>query len=144
MVLSFLVAIYFQFVHTTAGFEPLASWMQLVIGVGITSLGWIVVTYLSPATSQQVLIAFIQKVNPGGPGWKRIIQKNPDVLSNRDQYWSLPVGILAMLLGAVLVYLVVRGTGLLIYGQLLTGVLFMIIACIGGFWLMKLWDRLIR
>src|ERR1051326_9620761 len=39
MVISFVVAVYFQFVHGALGFAPLTSTLQLVIGVAITKIG---------------------------------------------------------------------------------------------------------
>jgi len=44
MVISFLVAVYFEFIHDSLGLPVLIEWQRLVIGVGITTIGWILVT----------------------------------------------------------------------------------------------------
>src|SRR5690606_21464549 len=48
MVISFLVAVYFQFIHQSLGFQPLHGSLNLLIGVGITTAGWLLVTFLTP------------------------------------------------------------------------------------------------
>jgi solute:Na+ symporter, SSS family len=46
MAISFLVALYFQFVHVPLlGFPPLHPSLAPVAGVLITTLGWLLVTY---------------------------------------------------------------------------------------------------
>ena len=44
MIISFVVAIYFQFVHTAIGLEALDPALQLVVGVVVTTIGWMAVT----------------------------------------------------------------------------------------------------
>src|SRR5258708_29902403 len=70
MGISFVVAIYFQFVHAALGFAPLAPTVQLVIGIAITTVGWLVVTFLTPPTDRATLQAFYDRILPVRPGWK--------------------------------------------------------------------------
>ena len=53
MVFSFLVAMYFQFVHTRLGFAPVPATTSLVVGVLITTVGWLAVTFLTPANGNR-------------------------------------------------------------------------------------------
>ena len=50
---------------------------------------------------------FYKKTQPGGPGWKSIVEnaknKNIEIVEDTEG-WSVPSGILAMLLGLVLIY----------------------------------------
>src|SRR2546430_16558979 len=41
MVISFVVAVYFQFVHTALRLAPLPPTVQLVIRIAITTAGWL-------------------------------------------------------------------------------------------------------
>ncbi len=121
MVLSFLIAIYFGFLHEPLGFEKLLAWQELVIGVGSTTFVWILVSYLSPETSEEVLKQFIRKVNPGGPGWNRIYSKMDAVVNPSDEgKWKVPVGILCMIAACIGVYCFLFATGSFLYGNYVT------------------------
>lgn len=133
MIVSFLIAIYFGFFHESFGFNALLAWQELVIGVGITTVVWIVTSYISPATEMSVLKAFVQKVNPGGPGWKNIYSQigtldNPSAKGE----WKVPIGILCMLAACIGVYSFLFATGLVIYGDLLSaaGLFALVAICI--------------
>ncbi len=146
MTISFLVAIYFGLIHTRLGFTPLGSWQELVIGVGITTFGWLAVAYLSTPTDQTVLINFVQKVNPGGPGWRRLINqaKSSGQLSNfKEGPWKVPIGIVCMIVGTIGIYSFLMGTGLLIYSRWIEGSLLMGLSAITTLVLTRLWKRLL-
>jgi Na+/proline symporter len=56
MVISFLLAVYFHFGHARLGFTPLHPTLALVIGVLITTIGWLAVTLLTPPTDIRVAV----------------------------------------------------------------------------------------
>src|SRR5213082_2586123 len=64
MVISFVVAVYFQFVHTALGCAPLAPTLRLVIGIAITTVGWLAVTFATPPTDRATLQAFYDRIRP--------------------------------------------------------------------------------
>ena len=71
MIISFLIAVYFQFVHANIlGLEPLEPSFQLVLGVLLTSIGWVTVTLLTPPASPETLKSFHQLIRPMGGGWR--------------------------------------------------------------------------
>jgi len=145
MIISFLVAIYFGVFHKMMGFEPLASWMELVIGVGITTVGWIIVAYTSQPTSMEVMIGFINKVSPGGPGWTKIINKAKAdglQLSEPSGPWKVPIGILCMIAGTIGIYAFLMGTGLFIYGRYLNAIILMGVTVVSIVVLKRFWSRL--
>ncbi|MFH6985823.1 sodium:solute symporter family protein [Marinoscillum luteum] len=145
MIISFLVAIYFGVFHKMMGFEPLASWMELVIGVGITTVGWIIVAYTSQPTSMEVMISFINKVSPGGPGWTKIINKAKAdglQLSEPSGPWKVPIGILCMIAGTIGIYAFLMGTGLFIYGRYLNAIILMGVTVVSIVVLKRFWSRL--
>ena len=145
MIISFLVAIYFGVFHKMMGFEPLASWMELVIGVGITTAGWIIVAYTSQPTSMEVMISFINKVSPGGPGWTKIINKAKAdglQLSEPSGPWKVPIGILCMIAGTIGIYAFLMGTGLFIYGRYLNAIILMGVTIVSIMVLKRFWSRL--
>ncbi len=117
MIISFIVAVMMQF----AVGDALAGHWQLVIGVAITTVTWILVTLFTPPTSINTLISFFKLIRPYGYGWKPVIEigtSNGAILPEHLKAGKLPVEITMMLLGCVLVYGLLFGTGYLIYGQI--------------------------
>ena len=137
MIVSFLVACYFEFVHTAIGLPELATGPKLVAGVAVTTLIWLVVTFLTKPTDKVVLQFFYQKIKPAGPGWQPV---EPDSKNRRTHLLWLGVG--CMLLGCVAVYSALFATGQLIYGNRLSALILAAISGLSVLLLMKLWSRL--
>ena len=130
MVSSIIIAGYFNF-----GDSVLEGWQKIVIGAILTTIVWIVATYLTPADDEQTLRNFVKKVNPGGPGWK----KYSDGISTEP--WPVPNGILSMVLGCVAVYGFLLGVGQLIYGHTESGLLICGIGTLASVGLFKVWKK---
>lgn len=145
MIISFLVAIYFNLIHEAIGFSPLADWLQLVLGVAITTVVWIAVSLLTSPTSTTTLVNFINQVNPGGPGWKAVknmAESEGLQLTANTEKWKVPIGILAMIAGTIGIYAFLMGTGMFIYGRNLIASLLMLTAAIAVIVLNKIWAKL--
>ena len=130
MISSIFIAGYFNF-----GDSSLDGWQKIVIGAILTTIVWIVATYLTPADDEQTLRNFVKKVNPGGPGWK----KYSDGISTEP--WPVPNGILSMVLGCVAVYGFLLGVGQLIYGHKESGLMICGLGVIASLGLFKVWKR---
>ena len=65
--------------------------MKFPMVVLITTIVWLVVTFLTPAEDKEVLLSFYKKTVPGGPGWKAIVG-NEQI---ENEGWSVPSGILS-------------------------------------------------
>jgi len=128
MVVSFLVAVYFQFVHTSLGFEPLHPSLMLVAGVAITTAAWLVVTMLTPPTDTATLQSFYDKIQPMGRGWRNAVRSEP-----RARGDSVSTAFLCWFLGCVVVYGALFGTGYFLYGEVLWGSTCAILAAIAGY-----------
>ena len=145
MLISFLVALYLEIVHPALGFAPLGTGAKLLLGVGITTVGWIVVTFLTPPTDTPTLRKFYRLVHPGGPGWKKVVeeaQQDQEPLEEPSEAWDVPWGILCMFLGVVAVYSALFATGQWIYGRYGIAVALTIIAIASAFVLFKAWSRI--
>jgi len=145
MIVSFLVALYFAFAHEPMGFEALLSWQKLIIGVGITSLSWILASFFTPKTSEKQLAIFLNKVNPGGPGWKKMISKlhAEDKIDLKSRKWKVPTGILCMIAGSIGVYAFLFGTGLMIYGEIIQAMALFALSLICGWIIFKQYPKII-
>ncbi|MCF8234786.1 MAG: Na+:solute symporter [Bacteroidales bacterium] len=145
MVVSFLVALYFQFIHVETGLPMPDSGVKLIIGVGFTTLAWLAVTYLTKPESQKTLIGFYQLVYPGGPGWKKVLNKAEQEgvrIEERKKGWDVPQGILAMVLGCFAVYSALFATGNWIYGKYSLAIILTFVFAISTWLLTKTWSKL--
>ncbi|MFQ3332578.1 MAG: SSS family solute:Na+ symporter [Flavobacteriales bacterium] len=114
------------------------EFMKFPMVVLITTVIWLVVTFATPAEDKEVLLIFYKKTVPGGPGWKAIVG-NEQI---ENEGWSVPSGILAMLLALAMIYSMLFATGYLIYGNLQLGGILMLIALIAAYLLSKVWSRI--
>ena len=111
MIISFLVAVWFQFIHVRVGLPPIDPSLQLVLGVAITTVGWVSVTFLTRPTAPATLQSFYDRIHPFAYGWRRAVQTRPD-----DD--SLTAALASWFLGCVVVYGALIGTGFGVYGQM--------------------------
>ena len=145
MTISFLVAVYFEFIHQSLGFAALADWQRLTIGVAVTTTGWIAATLATRPTDRKTLIGFCRLVHPGGPGW-RLILKSADQadLSSEvtDTSWDVPGSILCMFLGCAAVYSVLFATGYWIYSNYLPACILTCLSLIFSWYLVITWRKI--
>ncbi|HOO57110.1 MAG TPA: Na+:solute symporter [bacterium] len=145
MIVSFVVALYFQFFHTMLfpGSE-LASWLKLILGVGITTVSWIIFTIFTKPTEKETLRSFCKLVNPGGPGWKKIFDEaeaENSKIEPIDKAENLPLGILCMLLGCLAVYGSLFATGFWLYSNYVPAIILTIVAAVSAGFLIKFWSK---
>lgn len=138
MVISFVVAIAFLFVDSAFGYE-LTGNIKLVAGIAITTIGWVAVTFMTRPTDMDTLRSYYKLIRPSGKGWARRL----GVEDAGAKPGSLPLGVLAMLVGTIGVYCGLFGTGHLIYDNLSTGILFLGGMAVCGVVVGGLWKRVV-
>ena len=126
MISSLVIAAYFNF-----GDSSLEEWEKIVFGAILTTLVWIVATFVTPPDDEKTLQNFVNKINPGGPGWSKYSTPTTEP-------WILPKGILLMILGCIVVYSILIGVGQLIYGNPM-GYMLIGLSIISAFGLKQLW-----
>ncbi|MFA8450726.1 MAG: sodium:solute symporter family protein [Bacteroidales bacterium] len=118
MIISFVVAITLAILKNNHIIE-LKDYAEILLGVGITTVGWLLVTFLTPPTDQEQLRAFYKKIRPGGPGWKRVVKQaekeNITLVKEEDLAYDVPTGILCMILGTVAIFSCLFGIGFILY-----------------------------
>jgi Na+/proline symporter len=146
MIVSFLVALYFQFIHPLTELPAISTSLQLVTGVVVTTVAWVTVTLLTPPAEKQTLREFYRLVRPGGPGWKRVVREaekdNDPIEEVNPRKWNVPKGILAMVFGCLFVYSVLFATGNWIYSNYWMAAILTGISLICAYILMVFWRRL--
>ena len=141
MIVSFMVAIMFEFIIP----NNFSVEEKLIIGVTITTISWLIVTLITPPSSMETLQNFYKKIQPGGPGWKKVIEESEAKginITGKKEKWDVPSGILCMLFGSISVYSILFGIGYLLYSKTTTGIIFMLISVLSVMILMKFWKRL--
>ncbi|MGD1945510.1 MAG: sodium:solute symporter family protein [Croceivirga sp.] len=119
------------------------DWAELPFIMVITSIIWLTATFLTQPESKEVLQGFYRKIQPGGPGWKKVVDeaKTEEInITKGEGEWSAPSGITAMLLGVVLIYTIMFATGHWIYGKTTSALVLTGAALVSGFLLTKVWQ----
>jgi Na+/proline symporter len=134
MVVSLAVAIVaLQVVpHHFAPGDPNADAVVMLVTVGLTTVVWISVTYLTPAESPAILESFYRRVRPGGPGWRHVAEQAG---FGRE---GLAVGRFAWInwiAGIVAAYATLFGIGKLIFGPVSTGLIMLAVAGVAFAWI---------
>ncbi|MEJ2238890.1 MAG: hypothetical protein P8X82_11385, partial [Gemmatimonadales bacterium] len=128
MVISFMVAVYFQFIHEGLGFSPVHPSLMLVFGVAITTVVWLTVTMLTPPDRVETLQSFYDKIHPIGLGWRKAVNVIPS--TGRD---SVTAALLCWFFGLVMIYGALFGTGYFIYGSIGIGLICAALVIVAGF-----------
>jgi len=143
MIVSFLVAIYFQFIHATVSDIPLADWQKLVIGVAVTTVAWIATALLTRPANEATLRDFYRKIRPAGPGWNPVRRRaasggEPLPAPSSD----LAAGLVCMILGSIAVYSALFSTGMALYGRGSAALLLGLVGVLSALAILPLWKRL--
>ncbi|MDB4015604.1 Na+:solute symporter [Flavobacteriaceae bacterium] len=145
MTVSFILALYFKLIHVKLGFDPIANDIQLVLGVAITTVSWVVVTLLTSPSDKSTLNEFYKITQPGGPGWNKVVSdaKGDGIdLDIQKRAWNVPTGILCMLVGSVGIYGALFSTGYFIYGEYIEGSILFSVTILAFIILRKLMKKL--
>jgi Na+/proline symporter len=134
MIISFVLALVLEV------WKPgvIAEWsgtVKLLVGVGTTTMGWILITLMTPPEDESVLRAFVQKVRPYGMAWKPYAMEGEE--DNAKE--SFGKDILKIFLGISIVYGLLFGLGALIYGWQLQAWIFLGLFSISFIWMWRIW-----
>ncbi|MFZ6051999.1 sodium:solute symporter family protein [Halocola ammonii] len=144
MVISFIVAL--VLVGSDTGLE---SWQELLIGLGVTTVGWVLATLLTPPTDTDKLLSFYKLIRPYGSGWKKLFRNNSGQLDSDlniedlpSSGSSLPAEILGMVIGCATVYSALFATGSFLYSNYLLAWILTVIAATGAVGIVLLWKKI--
>jgi len=121
------------------------AWAEFPFVVAVTTSLWLLATFITPAEDSSVLRSFYKTTQAGGPGWAKVIdeaKKEAIDLVDDDQGWSVPSGIVAMLLGCSMIYSTMFCTGYFIYGNHNLAFPLLGLAVVSGFLLVRIWKKI--
>jgi len=124
--------------------EGWPGWAQFPVVVLLTTLIWLAVMYLTPPEPQDKLESFYAKIQPGGPGWQAVLNRagnRKTKLTAGEGKWTLPDGIIAMILGCFLIYGLLFATGNWLYGKTIPALAMTIFAALSGYGLKYYWKK---
>ena len=142
MILSFVVAMVLKF-----GDFGLESHEELLVGVAVTTVGWLVATFITRPTDQAVLANFYKKIKPAKKGWMPVIEKAKaanELVDSEVETGQLSLEIACMIIACFTVYGALFATGFWIYGQTVNALIATAVAVGGGVFLFQIWGRLTR
>lgn len=115
---SFVISAVF-FVLTRRGLS-IGTDKQLLLTVIATTVCWVITAYAGPQTDRQTLIDFYRKVQPFGPGWKRI-RVAAGISDAEAAAWAktdnFPLALLGWFTGIVLIWAALFTVGNFLYGR---------------------------
>ncbi|MFO7853222.1 MAG: sodium:solute symporter family protein [Bacteroidota bacterium] len=121
---------------------------KLLVAVAITTVVWIVTTYLTAPETKATLRTFYKITRPGGPGWKKVVEEakaeDDIVIDTRDEgrKWEMPLQILCVFIGAVSIYSSLFSIGSFVYAKPWLGTFLALIAVAGTIFLFRTFDKL--
>ena len=122
---------YYGYIESWSGgaFTEVEFPYTLLITVPVSLLVWLPVTYLTKPVDESQLKEFYRRVQPGGPGWKRIAAEMP---ASRGAEQFTRKNTILFLVSVVALYSALVGVGELILGHMGLGLALMAVTVVAG------------
>ena len=137
MIVSFILAVYLQIIHTSLGFEAIPQDIQFLISVFVTTIAWVCVSLLTSPSNLNTLKDFYIKIQPGGNGWNKIKDQIDDKKIEKKVFWTIPRGISCMMISVFSIYGSLFSLGFFIYGKNLQASILLVLTMFSFFMLAK-------
>ena len=115
--------------------------IQLLIIVPISTLVWVVVTFITEPVSKETLMKFYSRVRPSKIGWKLIageIKVESDTIDKQHTYTESKIpAMVNWIIGVIFIYSFLFSIGKLLLGETPIGLAFLLLALISGFIMYK-------
>jgi SSS family solute:Na+ symporter len=117
-----------------AGNDALVYAKKTLITGGLTTIAWLVVTFVTRPEKDATLLAFYRRVYPTVYGWKHVAKLAPELPEVKDVAGNA----FNWLMGVILVYGCLFGIGKLVFQQWGQGFLLLAISAVAGY--LIFWD----
>lgn len=142
-VFSLLFKFNSEFFFGVEGLFP--SYMQFPLVVLLTTLVWLIVTFITRPEEDKVLFDFYKNIQPEKGGWKPVLLKAKEQnveIETVQKATSLSQNILAVFSGTILIFSLMFATGNWIYGNYSSATIYSIIALCAAFILITIWKKI--
>ena len=130
MIAAFVVSVSLTQVHFS-GNDSVVFAKTAMITAGATTLVWIIVTFLTAAEPEELLLKFYRRVHPTALGWIHIAALAPDIKPVHD----LAANTFDWIMGCALIYCSLFGIGELVLEEWLPGSVLLICAALAGYFI---------
>lgn len=126
MAISFIIAVLF-FINEKMEhpFIEIAGYWKLIIGVVVTTIGWVIVTLLTKPTNKETLTKF-----------------NTLIFDNESKFKNIGIKIIGFLVGTIGVYSFLFATGNFIYGKTTLAISLSVTTIVSILILRKIWRKI--
>ena len=124
MATALVVSLALRWTKPFSGTEAVVFAETALTVTGVTTLMWVIVTFMTRQEPDDVLVKFYRVVRPHVAGWKPIARLVPEISPTRD----LGRNLLSWVLGCAMVYLALFGSGKLLLGMMGTGIVLLVLA----------------
>ncbi len=114
--------------------DPRSDSVVLLVTVAVTTVVWVVVTLLTKPESDATLDRFYRRVRPGGPGWAQVSSRlgfGREPIPGGALQWTNWIA------GVVAVYATLFGLGKVIFGNVVSGLVTLLIAAAAFAWIAR-------
>ena len=113
MTVALICALYVNLWHPFTGPEFIIFAKSTMFTTLVTTVAWVLVTFMTSAEPDSILVAFYTKVRPHAAGWRRIARLAPEVKQTKD----LGTNLVSWILGCVMVYSALFAIGDICFGK---------------------------
>src|SRR5579862_6999887 len=128
MATALVVTIWLRWTEPFSGTNPVVFAKTAITTTAVTTVVWILVTFLTRPESEEVLLRFYRKARPDVRGWKPVALKTPEVPATRDLGRNLS----SWILGCVMVYGALFGIGWLTLTPRWLGAVMLVISAVAA------------
>ncbi len=117
----------------------------ILASVLVTTLGWLIVTYMTKPEPMDKLISFYNAIRPAAFGWKPVLENGlaANKIKQSDiETGQLPLEIICVILGTVTVYSALFSVGFILYGKYIGAAIAIAITLFGAKYLANKWNKL--
>lgn len=120
--------------------------VKLLITIVVVTIAWLIATLATGPEDKAILRSFYKLTKPGGPGWKKVVEgakADGEPCDDGDGVgWQMPQQILLVFIGCITIYASLFGIGGLVYGNILQGLVLLLVAIVGTISLFKILAKL--
>ena len=120
--------------------------VKLLLTVAVVTIAWLLTTLLTKPEDDAVLKKFYALTKPGGPGWKKVVDRaiaEGDPVDGGDGVaWQMPKQLLLVFIGTMVIYASLFSIGGFVYGNFIQGGVLLAIASVGTYALFRILGRL--